>query len=104
MSINRINKIILCSKVELKSIEKIEFYTNIGNDVVKDFCEFFLPTLKYNNFHVTYNLNTVQDDERINLFPRNKDIYTINLNLYKYSHQLYNRILFLDSKFFESQS
>ncbi|VTZ69059.1 conserved protein, unknown function [Plasmodium chabaudi chabaudi] len=104
MSINRINKIILCSKVELKSIEKMEFYTNTANDVVKDFCECFLPTLKYNNFHVTYTFNTVQDHEKIILWPRNKDIYTINLNLYKYSHQLYNRILFLDSKFAESQS
>ncbi|CXI60405.1 conserved Plasmodium protein, unknown function [Plasmodium berghei] len=104
MSINRINKIILCSKVELKSIERMEFYTTIGNDVVKDFCEFFFPTLKYNNFHVIYTFNTVQDHEKIILWPRNKDIYTINLNLYKYSHQLYNRILFLDSKFSESQS
>ncbi|KAI4839749.1 hypothetical protein MKS88_001650 [Plasmodium brasilianum] len=100
MNINRINKIILCSKVELKSIEKIDFYSGATNSVVKDFCAFFFPILKYNNFHIPYTFHhTTDDDEKIVLFPKNKDKHIINLSLYKYSQQIYDRIIFLDKKF-----
>ncbi|EUT90559.1 hypothetical protein PFAG_00915 [Plasmodium falciparum Santa Lucia] len=42
MSINRINKIILCSRIELKTIDKIDFYTEASNNIVKNFCDYFL--------------------------------------------------------------
>ncbi|VWU52797.1 conserved protein, unknown function [Hepatocystis sp. ex Piliocolobus tephrosceles] len=105
MSVKRINKIILCAKVELKSIEKIDFYVNVTNPVVKDFCSFFLPTLKYNNFNIPYNFYQAKEkNEKIVLHPQNKDTHIINLNLYKYSQQLYDRIIFLDTWFYESRS
>ncbi|CRH00599.1 conserved Plasmodium protein, unknown function [Plasmodium relictum] len=103
MSINRINKVILCSKVELKSIEKIDFYATTSKSIVKDFCEFFLPFLKYNNFNVVCNFhNTKEKNEKVVLSPKNGDKHIINLSLYKYSQQLYDRIIFLDKKFLEA--
>ncbi|GAW81485.1 hypothetical protein, conserved [Plasmodium gonderi] len=102
MSINRINKILFSSKIELMSIQKMEFYASTSNAVVKDFCTFFLPVLKYNNFNVEYMFHQIDGkEEKVILWPRNKDTHIINLGLYKYSQQLYDRIIFLDRKFSE---
>ncbi|SOV11589.1 conserved Plasmodium protein, unknown function [Plasmodium sp. gorilla clade G2] len=103
MSINRINKIILCSRIELKSIDKIDFYAEASNNIVKNFCDYFLPQLKYNNFNILYTFNKPEKNtkEKIVLFTRNGETHIINLSLYKYSHQLYERIIYLDKKFLE---
>lgn len=103
MSITRINKIILSAKEELKHIKQIDFYSSTSNNIIKDFCNFFLPFLKYNNFEIVCNFHTIQDDnERIILTPKNRDVHVMNLRLYKYSQQIYDRILHLDRKFQES--
>ncbi|ANQ08736.1 Uncharacterized protein PCOAH_00031060 [Plasmodium coatneyi] len=102
MSVNRINKILLCSKVEFKSIGKVEFYASASNRVVSDFRTFFLPMLKYNNFNVEFAFHPADGkDEKVILWPRNKDTHTLNLGLYRYSQLLYDRMVFLDRKFSE---
>ncbi|SBT36553.1 conserved Plasmodium protein, unknown function [Plasmodium ovale wallikeri] len=103
MSINRINKAILCANVGFRSIEKIDFYVSASNPVMKDFCTFFLPSLKYSNYNVSWSFHPeTNGDEKIVLFPKNNDVHIINLKLYKYSQQLYDRIVFLDAKFYDS--
>ncbi|KMZ92505.1 hypothetical protein PVMG_06320, partial [Plasmodium vivax Mauritania I] len=70
MSVHRINKILLCSKVELKSIGKVEFYARASNRVVSDFRAFFLPMLKYHNFSVEFAFHPADGkEEKVVLWP-----------------------------------